>query len=204
MSYGMGVSLIEVLTGPSLRWRPGPFDNPQNATTNAMKTLSRQRRIRRLQFECMERREALSGFTGAAAAVGQMSLPLRATPFQLSGSGVSGGQTTAPDGKPAMLNVAEGQATWLGQFRGQLLLEHSQGANTGVILGNLVGDNGAILRMTFYGIGGNGPNSVIQGRYFITGGAGSLAGATGSGRFVGIPDTNGNHFTFAMQGQIVT
>jgi len=152
----------------------------------------------------MEQRETLSGITGAAAVIGQLSLSVQVTPFQLSLSGVSSGQTTLPDGMPAMLNVVQGHATLLGQFRGQILLEHSQGESVGTAFVYLFGGNGAILQMTVYATGGRGPNSVIHGRYFITAGAGSLTGATGSGTLAVMSEPEGNSFTVEMQGQIVT
>jgi len=152
----------------------------------------------------MEQRVTLSGITGAAADTGQISLASRVTPFQLIGSGVSSGQTALPNGTPVMLNVVQGQATLLGQFRGLILLEHSQGESTGTAFAYLFGDNGAVLRMTIYATGGKGPNSVIRGRYFITGGVGRLTGATGSGTVVVMPAPNGNTFTVEMQGQIST
>jgi hypothetical protein len=152
----------------------------------------------------MEQRVTPSGITGAAAVIGQLSLSPRVAPFQLTCTGISVGQTALPDGTPVMLNIVHGQATLLGQFQGQILLEHSQGESTGTAFAYLFGNNGAILRMTLYATGGNGPNSVLRGRYEITGGVGRLAGATGAGTIVVMSYPHENSFTIEMQGQIAT
>jgi hypothetical protein len=159
-----------------------------------------KRRIRQLQFDCMERREMLSGIASAAVSE-QLARPVEVS-FQLSASGGAIGETKLPDGSPATLDMVVGQANLLGGFEGQLVVEHTQGQDTGVAYATLYGTNGAVLKMTLDTTGDAGPGQVIRGTYVITGGAGALAGATGSGTITEMPSSNGNSFTIEMEGQI--
>jgi hypothetical protein len=157
----------------------------------------------------MERRETLSGVPAVAAVIGQISNDLSATQFRATALGTSSGHVALPDGTPAMLNVVSGHAALLGTFRGQIFLVHNQGENSGVAFALLLGDRGSILRMTIEAVGvgesGNGDRQVqpaIRGRYFITGGAGALASATGGGTIAVITNLESGGFMIEMQGQI--
>jgi hypothetical protein len=167
-----------------------------------------RRRSRAIQFEFMERRETPSGVAGAADIVEGMRFDSRATQFQLIASGISISQITPPDGPTTMLALLKGQATLLGQFHGQLMVEHTQGQNTGIAVAYLVGDHGATLSLTIEALGsggaGNGdqPQPSIRGRYWITGGAGAMAGATGAGTIGVFTNPDNGDFTIEMRGQI--
>jgi hypothetical protein len=166
----------------------------------------RKPQTRKLQFEFMEPREVLSGSAGGAAAIALQAPQTSSVPFRLIGSGISSGQMSLPDGQPAMLNVAWGHAVILGQFKGQILVPSSEGDIPPTVFAYFYGENGTTLRMTIKltGVGGNGDDgpTVIHGRYYITGGAGRLQGASGTGSIIATPSRDSNAFTFGMQGQI--
>ena len=168
----------------------------------------RTRRSRSVQFEFMERRETLSGVSGAAAIVAGIRLDSSVSQFQLIASGTASGQFTPPHGPPSMLAIVQGEATLLGPFHGQILVEQARGSNTAIAMAYLIGTNGTTLSMTIEAIGNGGgdngrqPQPAIRGRFWITGGTGALSGATGTGTIAVDTSQNNGDFVIEMQGQI--
>jgi hypothetical protein len=170
-----------------------------------------KRRRRCLQFECMERREVLSGLTGAAGVISPLATPTQSMPFHLSGSGMPIGQITLPDGTSVQANLAKGQATFLGQFAGHIASLPSNGGNTVMALTNFYGDSGASLRTTIsaFATGGSGGEEngrlslIVRGRFYITGGTGTLIEARRAGTIIAIVEPEGNSFAMEFQGQVV-
>ena len=154
----------------------------------------------------------LSGLTGAAGVVSPLAAPTQSMPFHLSGSGMPIGQITLPDGTTVQANLARGQATFLGQFAGHIASLPSNGGNTVMALTNFYGDSGASLRTTIsaFATGGSGGGDengrsslIVRGRFYITGGTGTLIEARRAGTIIAIVEPDGNSFAMEFQGQIV-